>query len=462
MAALMLVLATASGQRCLPPESSMSIVTSRGYSMEGKTVVMTGTSPGTIGHGGAMAMATSGAHIILLGRKQSKLAAVKASIKAATGSDAVQTVLCDLASFASIRQAASAVTSLAPQGVHALVNLAGLNMAPTLEVTQWDITEDGFELQMQVDLIGPALLTELLLPSVRSASPSPGRVISIGSATLNVFTTPFGQFWEPPIVSDWCFMCGEQPGCFCIDKLEAMVRVPSKSGLGTDSRSNVFYALTLKTFWAYHLAQRERGHGVNIHIFHPGFVRTPGVDTLARAAYVNSSVEYARMACPGLPWFVCDCTDDADAAPYRESACPLTIDQGSASLTFLAAAPANAVSDHNGLLTNACEAGEAMEYGVYLDHRLNMAAQRGVAATDQWGLAIFDMITNWATGAPPSDPANFAGVKADCPIADRLGGYVTQLWALLLGLVGAVATCVVMGCCRCCCGGGGKQVPELR
>ena len=35
----------------------MSIVTSRGYSMEGKTVVMTGTSPGTIGHGGAMAVA---------------------------------------------------------------------------------------------------------------------------------------------------------------------------------------------------------------------------------------------------------------------------------------------------------------------------------------------------------------------------------------------------------------------
>ena len=41
-------------------------------------------------------------------------------------------------------------------------------------------------------------------------------------------------------------------------------------------------ARSLKTFWSYHLAQRERAHGVQVHIFHPGYVQTPGTDDMAR------------------------------------------------------------------------------------------------------------------------------------------------------------------------------------
>lgn len=468
---LLLLASAALAQRCLPPESSSNMIASRkeDYSMAGKTVVMTGVSIGTIGHGGAVAMAHAGARLIILGRTQSKLDAVKAAIQSSTGrSDKIVhgTIVCDLSSFASIRSAAKSAVALAPK-IDVLVNLAGLNFAPTAEVTDADITEDGFEIVMAVDLIGPALLTELLLPSVRAATPTPGRVISIGSATMNILDLGGGAvetstgkedrvYFEPPIVDDWCFMCGLRPGCFCIDELDQVARRPAVSTLGTTARSNVVFALTLKTFWTYHLAKREQASGVSAHIFHPGFVWTPGTDVMAHdSGYFNNTADMTKAMCPGMPWFVCDCTDDPAAATYREATCPLSIDEGSASLTFLAAAPADDVAPHNGLLTNACEAGDAIEhYGKYLDQRLNMASKRGELVTEQWGRAAFDLITGWATGAPPSDPDNFAAVKADCRIRGPLGGYTGQLWATLGVLITLVAACNTAGCCHrrgCCC-----------
>ena len=84
---LLLLASAALAQRCLPPESSSNMIASRkeDYSMAGKTVVMTGVSIGTIGHGGAVAMAHAGARLIILGRTQSKLDAVKAAIQSSTG-----------------------------------------------------------------------------------------------------------------------------------------------------------------------------------------------------------------------------------------------------------------------------------------------------------------------------------------------------------------------------------------
>lgn len=101
----------------------------------------------------------------------------------------------------------------------------------------------------------------------------------------------------------------------------------------------------------------------------------------------------------------------------------------------------------------------------FLDHRLNMAARRGAQATEEWGAALFQMVVSWATGAPPSDPAALAAVKADCRIRGPLGGYVNQLWATLAVLGALLAGCVALGWCRCgccCCGPGTKPVPSMR
>ena len=460
---LFVIAPLASALRCLPPESSTSLIKSHAdYSMIGQTVVMTGVSQGTIGHGGAIAMATAGASLILLGRKQEKLDLVSASITAATGSKHIQTVLCDLASSESIQSAAQAVNQLAPRGIHVLANLAGMNFSPP-EVSKADISEAGYEIQMQINLIGPAQLTELLLPAVRAATPSPGRVISIGSATIQVNDMGGDRYWEPPILDDWCL--GQSSGCFCIDELERVARRPAKPMPGSSLRSNANFVFVLKTFWTHHLARREEPHGVSVHIFHPGFVHTPGTDQMARDSGLASGKDLAAYSCAaGVPWFYCDCTDDPSKAPFREESCPLTSDQGSASLTYLAAAPAGEVAAQSGLLTNACEAGEAaLSYAAVFDQRLNMASQRGPEVAERWGRAAFDLITEWATGRPPSDSANYAEVRARCPIRGPLGGYINQLAVTLLVACALIATCVLLGWCRrlcCCCGGSAASKVE--
>ena len=410
-------------------------------------------------------MANAGAGLILLGRKQEDLDSVTSAITAATGSRDIHTAPCDLASFASIQEAARAIKKLAPRGgINVLAHLAGLTYAAP-EVTDWDIAaETGFEMQMQVNLIGPALLTELLLPFLRAATPSPGRVISIGSASIQALDMGGGSFWEPPIMDDWCL--GQSPGCFCIEELDRMARRPSLPMLGSSLRSNVMFAMTLKTFWTYHLAQRERAHGVSVHIFHPGFVHTRGTGAMARDTGFSSIKEMTQAQCPSVPFFYCDCTDDPAAQAYLDANCPLTTDEGSVSFTYLAAAPASEVVPQSGLLTNACEAGDAMlGYAKVFDQRLNMAARRGSDATEQWGLAVFDLITMWATGREPSHRENYAAVRADCRIRGPLGGYVNQLWAMLLALCVLVGACIMLGWCRrrcCCCAGGSKdkQPPE--
>jgi len=83
----------------------------------------------------------------------------------------------NLGELSSIRKFVATVNSRYP-AIHLLINNAGVSsFKPELQKTN-----DGFELHMGVNHLGPFLLTKLLLPNLKAGAPS--RIVNVGSTAL--------------------------------------------------------------------------------------------------------------------------------------------------------------------------------------------------------------------------------------------------------------------------------------
>jgi len=142
----------------------------------GRTVVITGANTG-LGFETARVFAARGARVVLacrdLGRAKEAAARILggSSQPAATPED-VQAVRLDLASLASVREAADEIGSAYGQ-VDLLINNAGVMMTPRGR------TADGFELQLGVNHLGHFALTGLLLGRMLDREGS--RVVTVSS-----------------------------------------------------------------------------------------------------------------------------------------------------------------------------------------------------------------------------------------------------------------------------------------
>ncbi|CAK0803464.1 unnamed protein product [Prorocentrum cordatum] len=140
-----------------------------GIDLAGRVLVYTGAD-GSLASASTLELARANASLILACRRASKCAAVLQSLASRSGtSAALEAEALDLSSAASIRAFASRVTTRHKR-IDVLVNSAGsYDTSPT---------EDGLVGAMQVNLLGPALLTELLLPALRGH----GRVVNVAAA----------------------------------------------------------------------------------------------------------------------------------------------------------------------------------------------------------------------------------------------------------------------------------------
>jgi NAD(P)-dependent dehydrogenase (short-subunit alcohol dehydrogenase family) len=142
----------------------------------GRTVVITGANTG-LGFETARVLAARGARVVLACRDlgRAKEAAVRilgrSSHSDATPPD-VQAVRLDLASLASVGEAADQIGSAVGQ-VDLLINNAGVMMTPRAR------TADGFELQLGVNHLGHFALTGLLLGLMLDRESS--RVVTVSS-----------------------------------------------------------------------------------------------------------------------------------------------------------------------------------------------------------------------------------------------------------------------------------------
>ncbi len=197
-----------------------------------KSAIITGAGTG-MGFEEAKAVAGKGFHTIMACHSPEAAEERRQAIVKATGNEHVEVVGIDLADLSSVRRFADQIKARF-QHLDLLMNNAG-----TLE-TGLHITQDNMERTVQVNYVGPYLLTRLLLPLMGEGS----RIVNMVSLTYRVGNLDFPDFFQRG-----------RKGSFW--------RIPIYS--------NSKLALTLFTF---DLAERLKDKGITVNAADPGIVST--------------------------------------------------------------------------------------------------------------------------------------------------------------------------------------------
>jgi len=137
--------------------------------MDGQVVVITGANTG-IGKETALDLAGRGAEVHLLCRDLAKAEVARAEIEEATNAKVFLHEL-DLSSQESVRECAQKLVASLTR-IDVLINNAGVMACPERR------TSEGFEMQFATNHLGHFLLTNLLLPLLRSSN---ARVVVLSS-----------------------------------------------------------------------------------------------------------------------------------------------------------------------------------------------------------------------------------------------------------------------------------------
>jgi NAD(P)-dependent dehydrogenase (short-subunit alcohol dehydrogenase family) len=205
--------------------------------LSGKIYVVTGGNSG-IGRVTVEQLAKQGAHVVLACRRPEEGERVRGEMIAKTGRGSVEVAALDLSDLASVRAFSNAMLAKFP-AIHGLVNNAGVMNTPQGR------TKDGFETQIGTNHLGHFLLTELLLPALKTAAPS--RIVNLSSCYHDVAMGRLGHVE--------------------LDDLQFERR--KYDGWEAYAQSKLANLLHAK-----HLAKRLAGTGVIAVSVHPGWVRT--------------------------------------------------------------------------------------------------------------------------------------------------------------------------------------------
>lgn len=143
--------------------------------LTGQVALVTGASTG-IGFATSLELLRKGCIVYVGTRSKAKNLETVERLTALSGGNGSAVALhvgLDLASFASIRIFAEALTQAEPE-LNILINNAGVMHTP------FGLTDDGFETQFAVNHLGPFLLTLLLTQSLVNGAPS--RVVNVASS----------------------------------------------------------------------------------------------------------------------------------------------------------------------------------------------------------------------------------------------------------------------------------------
>ena len=204
------------------------------YDLSGRTIVVTGATSG-LGRCMAETFARCGASVVLWGRSPSKTEQVRDALAQHTGSAQLDVVVADIAEPEQVCRGAAELLDRHGR-IDALVHNAGA-LTPTRTTNSV-----GRETTVAAQVLGPFLLTTLLIERLRESAPS--RVITMSS----------GGMYASPLR---------------VDDLE----------MGPEYRGTEQYArakraqVTLNEMWA----ERYAGSGIRFHAVHPGWADTPGV-----------------------------------------------------------------------------------------------------------------------------------------------------------------------------------------
>jgi NAD(P)-dependent dehydrogenase (short-subunit alcohol dehydrogenase family) len=203
----------------------------------GSTALVTGASSG-IGEATCEGLVAAGAEVHMLGRDRERMEQARARVAEPVGAGAerLRIELCDISSLAEVRRFATAFLA-ERDSIDLLVHNAGVLLGERRR------TAEGVELTFATNVLGPYLLTRLLLPGLRRADRA--RVITVSSGGMYAARLDAGD--------------------------------PQLERRGFDGVR--FYAHTkraevvLNRLWA----ERENGGRVGFCAMHPGWANTPGL-----------------------------------------------------------------------------------------------------------------------------------------------------------------------------------------
>lgn len=207
------------------------------YDMTGRVVVLTGPTSG-LGLSAARTFAALGASLVLVGRDRARTEAARDSLPVIDATARHSVALADMADMAQVRAAADSI--LAERGaIDVLVHNAGALSA------QRQVAPSGLETTVAAQVVGPFLLTSLLLDALRSACP--GRVVTVSSG-----------------------------GMYATGLAVENLQMGESEYRGAEQYARAKRAqVTLTEMWA----ERWGGPDVVFHSAHPGWADTPGVRT---------------------------------------------------------------------------------------------------------------------------------------------------------------------------------------
>ena len=201
--------------------------------LEGRTAAVTGATSG-LGLATAEGLARLGAQVRLVVRDTDKGAQVRERLLADVPGAQVHVDRCDVADLDDVRRFAA---DLDADRLDVLVHNAGVMPPRRSESPQ------GHELTMAVHVLGPVLMTELLLPRLRTGGDA--RVVTVTS----------GGMYAQALRAD--------------DPEYHQGRYSPTTAYARSKRAQVELAPLLAERWA--------PAGIGVHVTHPGWADTPGV-----------------------------------------------------------------------------------------------------------------------------------------------------------------------------------------
>lgn len=210
--------------------------------LSGRLCVVTGANSG-LGLEASRQLAALGADVVMVGRNPERLEPARASVEeSARAGASVTSEVIDLSSLESVRGGAERLLAENPK-IDVLVNNAGV----LLDSRQ--VSADGIELTLATNVLGPFLLTELLVPALARAASErpPARIINVSSG---------GMYSEAV-------------------KLNDLQSAREKwSGSAVYARTKRMQVM-LTEYWAEQLADQR----IVVSAMHPGWADTPGVES---------------------------------------------------------------------------------------------------------------------------------------------------------------------------------------
>ncbi len=243
------------------------------YSLAGQTIVITGPTSG-LGRAAAEVLVRSGASLVLVGRTASKLVTVAGELQAIAASpdqQSIDTAIAEMGDLDAVRNVCAEIA-----GRHGAIAALVHNAGALLNTRA--LSAQGHEQTIASHVLGPHLMTTLLLEPVRAAG---GRIITVSSGGM--YAAPLGS---PSDIAD-----GGWP------------EMPPSRYDGTRQ-----YAIakrmqvTLNEMWA------ERQPDITFAAMHPGWADTPGVqDSIPTFRMITRPLlRTAAQGADTIGWLVAD------------------------------------------------------------------------------------------------------------------------------------------------------------